>query len=190
MGFQNTLSEGIISGLRNGLIQMSAPISPGSSGGPLFDRHGNVVGISVAFAKGGENLNFAVPINWAKAYLDTESLQTLAEVAAGNTVTEDVFNGTVTIPAKQLRAWNINLDPNRMSNAEVHGQINSAGGLDGKITLALYYQGQPLYSCHASACAIHQEVTGAGTYVLALDNRISPVFGRTVTGQISLKYVR
>ena len=66
MGLQNTVSEGIVSGLRNGIIQVSNPISPGSSGGAVLDRYGNVIGISVATVTLGQNLNFAVPINWAK----------------------------------------------------------------------------------------------------------------------------
>jgi len=45
------------------------PISPGSSGGPLFNMSGKVVGITTSHIKGGENLNFAIPINDVKPLL-------------------------------------------------------------------------------------------------------------------------
>lgn len=190
LGLENTLSEGIVSGMRNGVIQMSVPISPGSSGGAVFDPQGKVIGISVATILMGQNLNFAVPINWAKPYLNSGSPRSLADVAAENTVVQDVLNGSITIPNGQARTWNITVNPNVMSNAEIHGQISSTGGLDGKITLAVYFQNQPIYTCRETACAIHQDIVAPGTYVLMLDNRPSPIFPRTVTGQISLKYVK
>jgi hypothetical protein len=44
------------------VYQITAPISPGSSGGPLFDLRGNVIGITTASIVDGQNLNFAIPI--------------------------------------------------------------------------------------------------------------------------------
>jgi hypothetical protein len=46
-------------------IQMSAPISPGSSGGPVLNPQGQVIGISTMYRTDGQNLNFAVPIKYA-----------------------------------------------------------------------------------------------------------------------------
>jgi hypothetical protein len=191
LGLQNTMSVGIVSALRNGVIQMSDPISPGSSGGAVFDVHGKVVAVAVAQMVAGQNLNFAIPVNWAKPYLNGQSPRPLSDVAAENTVTESVLNGSVSIPAQQVQnLGTITVNPNTMSNAEVHGQISSTGGLDGKITLALYFQGQPIFSCRETTCQIHQTNLNAGIYTVILDNRMSPIFARTVTGQISLKYVR
>jgi len=190
LGLQNTVSVGIVSALRNGLIQMSDPISPGSSGGAVFDVHGKVVAVAAAQMIAGQNLNFAIPINWAKPYLNGQNPRPLSDVAAENAVTESVLDGSVSIPAKQARTWNITVNPNTMSNAEVHGQVSSTGGMDGKITLALYFQGQPIFSCRETTCEIHQIIVNPGVYNLTLDNRISPIFARSVTGQISLKYVK
>ena len=50
-------------------MQITAPISPGSSGGPLFNMAGEVVGITTSRMKEGQNLNFAIPINDAKPLL-------------------------------------------------------------------------------------------------------------------------
>lgn len=62
---ERTLTEGLVSGLRpepgRNLIQTSAPLSPGSSGGGLFDEHGNLLGITtLASLPGSQNLNFAI----------------------------------------------------------------------------------------------------------------------------------
>lgn len=69
-GLELTISEGLISGLREfdegRLIQTSAAISPGSSGGGLFDADGQLIGITTFFLKGGQNLNFALPGEWVK----------------------------------------------------------------------------------------------------------------------------
>lgn len=67
-GLELTLSEGIISSLRSNedthFIQTSAPISPGSSGGGLFDEQGRLIGITTFQATEGQNLNFALPVDW------------------------------------------------------------------------------------------------------------------------------
>lgn len=83
--FSNTVSKGIVSGLRRNvtagsdfgqterltnIIQTDAAINPGNSGGPLFDINGKVIGINVAMAMGAENIGFAIPINQIKSSLD------------------------------------------------------------------------------------------------------------------------
>lgn len=64
-GLEGTFSQGIISAIRkseeNSLFQITAPISPGSSGGPILNRNSEVIGVSVATFQGGQNLNFAIP---------------------------------------------------------------------------------------------------------------------------------
>ena len=66
-GLEGTVSTGIVGGLRTlgnaKLLQITAPISPGSSGGPVFDAAGRVIGIATATSSRGQNLNFALPVN-------------------------------------------------------------------------------------------------------------------------------
>jgi S1-C subfamily serine protease len=74
-GWRNTLSDGLISGIREieglKLLQITAPISPGSSGGALFNMKGEVIGITtIASLWGAQNLNFAVPINSLKIFVE------------------------------------------------------------------------------------------------------------------------
>ncbi len=71
-GLERTFSDGMVSALRRpddqslGTIQITAPISPGSSGGGIFDEQGRLLGITTAIIKDAQNLNFAIPINWVK----------------------------------------------------------------------------------------------------------------------------
>ena len=79
--FQNTVSVGVVSGLRrtiiasgaksgseelSEIIQTDAAINPGNSGGPLLNLKGEAIGLSVAMAQGAENIGFAIPINQVK----------------------------------------------------------------------------------------------------------------------------
>jgi S1-C subfamily serine protease len=64
-GLKYSLSTGIISRLRGATVQISAPVSPGNSGGPVFDERGNLVGIvsstmDKSIVPNAENLSFAV----------------------------------------------------------------------------------------------------------------------------------
>jgi S1-C subfamily serine protease len=72
-GLSNTVSNGIVSAFREiegrPRMQISAPISPGSSGGPVLNGRGQVVGVSLSILQQGQNLNFAVPLEDVRAML-------------------------------------------------------------------------------------------------------------------------
>lgn len=72
-GLEGTFSQGIVSAIRDvgsdKLLQITAPISPGSSGGLVLNSKGEVIGVSVATFEGGQNLNFAIPSNYLKSLL-------------------------------------------------------------------------------------------------------------------------
>jgi len=84
-GLEDTISNGLISTKSRDIngttyIQISAPISSGSSGGALVDEQGKVIGITAAVYYGGQNLNFAVPINLLKPMLSENINKTLPEI--------------------------------------------------------------------------------------------------------------
>jgi len=92
LGLEGTLSEGIVSAVRSLFnddqrwIQITAPISPGSSGSPVLDAEGQIVGVTTFLMHGGQSLNFAVPSGTAalllgKAKLLTNSVPLIAVVA-------------------------------------------------------------------------------------------------------------
>jgi len=79
LGLEGTFSAGIISGVRqieeDSILQMTAPISPGSSGGPVMDNSGVVIGVAEATFSNGQNLNFAVPTLYLSKLLASVSKQ-------------------------------------------------------------------------------------------------------------------
>lgn len=90
LGLENTVSTGIVSGRRQEpqgyhLLQVSAPASPGSSGGPVLSGSGRVVGIAVSQMQAGQNLNFAVPINYARGLLDHLGKEPVATLGPART---------------------------------------------------------------------------------------------------------
>lgn len=64
LGLETTVSDGIISSIRgkDSIIQITAAISPGSSGSPVFNSKGEVIGVATFLIKGGQSLNFAIPV--------------------------------------------------------------------------------------------------------------------------------
>lgn len=84
-GLEATVSTGIISALRQleglRLFQLTAPISSGSSGGPIISRAGQVIGVATSQLAEGQNLNFAVPINYVHDLLQFQKSDQLIPVA-------------------------------------------------------------------------------------------------------------
>jgi S1-C subfamily serine protease len=110
LSLESTVSNGIVSAVRTvadeggKFLQITAPISPGSSGGPLFNMAGEVVGITTMYLKGGENLNFAIPINEARRLLEDSStklspLPNEPERAESNTQTHPEQATPVKLPS-------------------------------------------------------------------------------------------
>ena len=75
-GLTGTITPGLTSGYRelegNTYIQISTAISPGSSGGPVTDGHGAVIGVSVAALEVAQNINFAIPASAVSSLPDVD----------------------------------------------------------------------------------------------------------------------
>jgi hypothetical protein len=105
-GLTGTVSTGVVSAKRNfdgeSLLQVTAPISPGSSGGPVLDSSGRVVGISASILEQGQNLNFAVPVEGLMAlyrsppgHLDFPSPQTTGGASAARSASSGMTESDV-----------------------------------------------------------------------------------------------
>jgi hypothetical protein len=84
-GFVNSISTGIVSAVRNSkrghkLFQITTPISAGSSGAPLFNEASEVIGVIQGYWSSGENINFAIPINYVRALIGTRKPVSLEEL--------------------------------------------------------------------------------------------------------------
>jgi serine protease Do len=75
LGLEDTVSNGLVSAVRVidpalSVLQISAPIAPGSSGGPLFSDKGEVIGVVTRYSTKGQNLNFGIPVRYLKAMME------------------------------------------------------------------------------------------------------------------------
>jgi S1-C subfamily serine protease len=78
LGLQGTVTTGVVSSMRDDptgggfkVLQTDASVNPGNSGGPLVNRQAEVIGIVTFKIRGGENLNFAIPINYLRGLVDS-----------------------------------------------------------------------------------------------------------------------
>ncbi|MFC1882691.1 trypsin-like peptidase domain-containing protein [Thermodesulfobacteriota bacterium] len=88
MGLELTVSEGIVSSVREipdlgKILQISAAISPGSSGGPVVNMKGQVVGIVSFYLIKGQNLNFAIPARYIFDLKPSKTVKTISEWTYG-----------------------------------------------------------------------------------------------------------
>lgn len=85
LGLEKTLTTGIVSGKRlykgYDFLQISAPISPGNSGGPVLDSNGKVIGISTFMLTEGQNLNFAIDAKAITKLIDIDTTMELAGIS-------------------------------------------------------------------------------------------------------------
>lgn len=114
LGLDDTISDGLISTKNRQIyginyIQISVPISPGSSGGVLVNEQAQVIGITAARMVSGENLNFAIPINIYKTILASNQNLTLKDLNADKMSDSDFVNylnntyGTITDNGTSIR---------------------------------------------------------------------------------------
>jgi S1-C subfamily serine protease len=101
LGLEGTVSEGIISGHRNAkkddqLLQITAAVSPGSSGSPVVDENGQVVGVATFLITNAQALNFARPVAYVSELVDQSKATT--EVAPFWTVTANPKNVVLSDP--------------------------------------------------------------------------------------------
>lgn len=103
LGLEGTISDGIVSGLREfdkfSVLQISAPISPGNSGGPVVNEKGEVIGVATFTFSEGQNINFAIPVKYLKNLLENQisqvSLSSLVKVKTSSTFKKEKEFGGV-----------------------------------------------------------------------------------------------
>ena len=83
-GLENTISDGILSGIREittdkKVLQITAPVSHGSSGGAVFNNNGEVIGIATSIIEAAQNLNFAMPVNLIKNRIGSKKVTALKD---------------------------------------------------------------------------------------------------------------
>jgi len=155
-GLEGTFSEGIVSGIRNfegsKVLQITAPISPGSSGGPVLNPEGEVVGIATATFENGQNLNFAVPSEYVtQIYNDVGNIKPLSSVSGS--LNESVFvnieDPSETITANQF-LWSENYNNDHVREQEFTFSVRNHGDniIKDVLILVIFYNsnGNPIDS--------------------------------------------
>ena len=129
MGDEIKLTNGIISS-RTGfqgdasLYQMTAPLQPGNSGGPMFDSKGNVVGIVCAHHVGTENVGYAIKTSYLKNLAESSSLSNI--FPSNNTVASLPLSGQV----KKLKKYVYLIKCSSRSNGTTRSTTTTTSGGD------------------------------------------------------------
>lgn len=104
LALKNSISDGIVSNTARQIdkagptyIQITAPISQGSSGGALINEYGKVIGITTATSTAGQNINLAVPINDIIGYT-TQSCQSLIAVNINSRSSVSAYSSFTDVP--------------------------------------------------------------------------------------------
>lgn len=88
-GLEGSVTNGIVSAVRDiptfgRIIQITAPISPGSSGSPVVNMHGQVIGVATLQITGGQSINFAIPSERISQLQSGGPLMALSELVAAS----------------------------------------------------------------------------------------------------------
>jgi hypothetical protein len=142
-GLEASISKGIVSAIREerGLIQIDAPISPGSSGGPVVNQSGEVIGVAVSTLVEGQNLNFAVRIGFVTdgmLFGHSQTVWAMGRLSVSN-LENDGFHGRV----KSFEETHSEYSRNAVSNIYIEGpaELTAARkfGPEGRLEEIDYY---------------------------------------------------
>jgi len=109
LGLEDTVSDGLISGLREAegfkVFPTTAAISPGSSGGALLNEHGEVIGITAFQLTAGQNLNFAIPVKYLEPLLKGNAVSSFSPTVNPPETEQSKSQHDVALPPNIPRYW-------------------------------------------------------------------------------------
>ncbi len=117
-GLEGTFSQGIVSSIRKtdkfNLLQITASISEGSSGGAVLNDKAEVVGVAVGAIESGQSLNFAIPVSFLRSLISNK--KTLVALSGNTAVSSaDTQSNSNKIVQKPNKFPTINLTPKKES---------------------------------------------------------------------------
>lgn len=143
-GIQNTVTRGIVSGLRQlgsvSLVQTDVALNPGNSGGPLLDQRGQAVAINTMMFRGAQGLNFAVAIEHAQALLEGRPQVPIGTMAPGEQSSGQMPSATMPTETERAR-----LQGEHLYEAKLQAISQRAASLDSywERLMAVGFNGRP-----------------------------------------------
>lgn len=142
LGLVSTVSEGMVTALRDDegthYIQTQAPIAPGSSGGPLLNEHGSVIGLVTWSRVDGQNLNFAVSARHISELLKHKRPISREQMLSETLVVKELSRGTTSIPGGESRVLEFSVPVEAQDGAVLTGTYTVDGLLGDDVDLVLY----------------------------------------------------
>jgi hypothetical protein len=194
LGLESTVSEGIISALREmggtHIIQTTTSISPGSSGGPLLNEYGKVIGLTTAQMRDGQNLNFVISATHIRELLERKHPIALSEMLIETQTTTQIAANTFTVPARN--GWKITLNVPMQQGAVLEGsyEVRGGGGNDVDVVITTSDNRLVLNSGRVSGSGQIKVPLPRGSYVLYFNNQFSTFTSKSVSPDLKLVYYR
>lgn len=167
------------------MLQTDAAASPGNSGGPLINRDGSVVGVVTFKIVGGENLNFAIPINYLRGMIEDSgaatqtTLEGLRQKLSGST---DVFKSDA-FPARWKSLENGTTKTIRRDGDRVYVETELPSALkdQGCFNLAELQKVGDKYTGTVRFRCVCQYTRGLGVYARTLTNTLNEQYDVEIT---------
>jgi len=194
LGLESTVSEGIVSALRDAgtmhIIQTTASISPGSSGGPLLNEYGKVVGLTTSTVRDGQSLNFVVSARHVSELLNRRQPMSLEEMLNQTQVSEPLASSTLMVPARN--AVQLSFTVNGQQGAVLEGTYTVTGGSGGDVGVVLLGPGGSVIvnSGRVAGFGQFKQRLPRGKYTVLFDNRFSTFSSKSVSPDLKLTYYR
>lgn len=192
LGLQGTVTTGVVSSIRDDptgggfkVLQTDASVNPGNSGGPLVNRQAEVIGIVTFKIRGGENLNFAIPINYLRGLADSPpgsvmSLDDMRLKLSGSGA--DVFKAD-SFPTRwrSLLSGTTKIIRRDGDRIYVETLLPEAQKNAGCFTLAEFQKHGDVFSGKVRHSCVCQYTKGLGVYAQTFTNRVSDETAMEIT---------
>jgi hypothetical protein len=194
LGLESTVSEGIVSAIRNAgtmhIIQTTASISPGSSGGPLLNEYGKVIGLTTSTVLNGQSLNFVVSARHISGLLSRKQPVSLEEMLRQTQVADQLPSSTIPIPARNAMQLPFTVTGQQGAILEGSYTITGGSGRDVGVTLVGVGGVVIVNSGKVSDSGQIKRRLPKGSYAVIFDNRFSTFSSKSVSPDLKLTYYR
>ena len=194
LGLESTVSEGSVSAIRDAgtmhIIQTTASISPGSSGGPLLNDFGRVIGLTTSTELNGQSINFVVSARHVAELLSRKQPLSLEEMLRQTQVTDQLPSSTIPVPARNMMQLPFTVAGQQ--GAMLEGTYTITGGAGRDVGVMLVGAGGVtlLNSGRVSGTGQIKRQLPRGSYAILFDNRFSNLSAKSVSPDLKLSYYR